>query len=334
MPTNAHGESDAIGTRRDLLRYAVWGAAAGLIAAALLIDPLRIWPVARATAGPFLTLATLIAGGLLADRTGLFRQLARLLIPADAPPRVAFAAVLVFTALLSGIVNLDVAVLVALPVALRVARQARVSAGRLCLAAALTANAASFLLPTSNLTTLLILSRGSMSTLEYVRGSWAAWLLVCALTVCGLTLALARPGGTGHGLAARPMRVQTLLDLIPLFVCASAVRALLGVGLTLGGRFAGQLSVGIVLAAAANNLPAAAAVHPSGPSGTWAAVLAMAIGPNLLITGSIASIICRRIARDEGASFGIATFSLLGLIAVPLQALAATGGLLVTGVLH
>jgi Na+/H+ antiporter NhaD/arsenite permease-like protein len=319
MLPKASSESDAIRTRRDPLRCAVWGSAAGLTVAALLIDPLRLWPVARATAGPFLTLAVLISSGLLADRTGLFRVLARLLIPADSPPRVAFAMVLVFTAILSGVVNLDVAVVVALPVALRVAGQTRVSASRLRLATALTANAASFLLPTSNLTTLLILSRSPMSTLEYVRGSWAAWLLVCVLTVCGLTLALARPGGVGHGVADRPMTIWALLDLVPLFVCASATRALLGVGLTLQGRFAGQLGEGFVFAAAANNLPAAAAVHPSGPGGTWAAVLAMAIGPNLLITGSIATIICRRIARDEGASFGIATFSLLGLIAVPCR---------------
>jgi Na+/H+ antiporter NhaD/arsenite permease-like protein len=334
MLPKVSSESDAIRTRRDPLPYAVWGVAAVLVGAALLVDPPRLWPAARATAGSFLTLGVLIAGGVLVDRMGLFRLLARLLISSRASPRVAFAAVLLFTAILSGAINLDVAVVVAIPVALRVARQAHLSASHLCLATALTANAASFLLPTSNLTTLLILSRASMSASEYLRQSWAAWLLVCGLTVCGLTLALARPGLSGRDSADRKMKPRALLDLAPLYLCASAIRALLGVGLVFPGRFAGQLTAGVVFAAAANNLPAAAAVHPSGPTGTWAMVLAMAIGPNLLVTGSIATIICRRIARDDGVSFGIATFSLLGLAFVPLEVAAAVAGLFVTGALH
>jgi Na+/H+ antiporter NhaD/arsenite permease-like protein len=92
--------------------------------------------------------------------------------------------------------------------------------------------------------------------------------------------------------------------------------------------------VGIVFAAGANNLPAAAAVHAAGPDGTWVAVLAMAVGPNLLLTGSIATLISRRIAREGGARFGAAMFSLAGLAIVPLQALAAVAGLLVTGALR
>jgi hypothetical protein len=37
------------------------------------------------------------------------------------------------------------------------------------------------------------------------------------------------------------------------------------------------------------------------PQGLWAAILASTIGPNLLITGSVATLISRRIARDAGA---------------------------------
>lgn len=173
-----------------------------------------------------------------------------------------------------------------------------------------------------------------MPILEYVRESWAAWLLVCALTVCGLTLVLARPSVGARAPTDRQMTPRAVLDLMPLFLCASAIRALLGIGLTLQGRLAEQLAVGVVLAAAANNLPAAAAVHTSGPSGTWAMVVAMAVRPNLLITGSIAALICRRIAHDADVSFGFATFSLLGLALVPLQLLAAVGGLFVTGAVH
>ena len=54
--------------------------------------------------------ALVIVIGALSDRIGLFRLMARSLIPEGAHPRVAFAAVLAFTAIVSGFVNLDVAV--------------------------------------------------------------------------------------------------------------------------------------------------------------------------------------------------------------------------------
>ena len=61
------------------------------------------------------------------------------------------------------------------------------------------------------------------------------------------------------------------------------------------------LAVGALLAMAINNLPAAAALHPGGTAGLWAAILATAVGPGLLLTGSVATVICRRIARNWAA---------------------------------
>jgi arsenical pump membrane protein len=61
-------------------------------------------------------------------------------------------------------------------------------------------------------------------------------------------------------------------------------------------------------------------------------VLAAAIGPNLLVTGSVATIICRRIARENGADLSPLRFSLVGLAAVPLQLSVAYVGLLVVRV--
>jgi len=335
IPSDSSSESDIMKSRFDPLRPVVWGAALALSVAALLADPAQFPPAARTTIGPFATLAGLIAGGIVADRLGVFRGLARVLIPSRASSRLAFAAVLVFTAALSGLVNLDVAVVVALPVALRVARGAGLSASRLCIAIALTANAASFLLPTSNLTTLLILSRIPLAPWTYLRESWAAWLLVCGATICGLTLLLARRHEkNAGGRTVRPLTIQALLDLGPLFVCASALRALLGAGVTLPGHFLAELMTGSLVAACVNNLPAAAAVHAAGTSEAWAAILAMAIGPNLIVTGSIATLICRRLARDDAVQFSFATFSLLGLVLVPVELLAAGVGLLATGVLR
>jgi Na+/H+ antiporter NhaD/arsenite permease-like protein len=158
--------------------------------------------------------------------------------------------------------------------------------------------------------------------------------MMSALTVAVLTLALAGRPNSGTGAVGDQRKsLRAVLDLPPMFLGASAIRALLGAGLTLHGGFVEQLGGGSVFAAALNNLPAAAAVHATGATGRWAAVLAMAIGSNLLVTGSVATLICRRIARDAGVQFGAARFSLLGLAFVPLQILAAAIGLHATGVL-
>jgi Na+/H+ antiporter NhaD/arsenite permease-like protein len=324
--------SDTIGARRDPLRLILWSAASCLVAGALVLDLDRIVPAAAVTARPFFTLAVVITCAAIADRLGVFRTLARFLIPERASPVVAFAAVLTFTAILSGLVNLDVAVVVAMPVAMRVARRRGLPGGWLGIATALTANATSFLLPTSNLTTLLVLSRSSMSSWTYLRESWAPWLGVTALTVVGLALVLSdRPDSRAGDVASRGASIMAVFDLMPMFACATGIRALLGADLVLRGGFARQAAMGTFLAAGVNNLPAAAAVHAMGNTLPWAAILAMAIGPNMLLTGSVATLICRRIARDGGVKFGAARFSALGIAVTPLQILVAVVGLHVTG---
>jgi Na+/H+ antiporter NhaD/arsenite permease-like protein len=65
----------------------------------------------------------------------------------------------------------------------------------------------------------------------------------------------------------------------------------------------------------------------------WAAILATTIGPNLLATGSVATLISRRIARDAGASLSAWQFTAIGLALVPAQLAAATIGLHIAGVL-
>ena len=326
--------SARITSPRDRLPVVLWTAAVILTAAAACWRPAALLPAARATLGPFATLAAIIAGSVLAGRLGVFGALARLLIPDRAPRAVAAASVLAFTALLSGLVNLDVAVVVAMPVALQAARQHRMPAGRLAVAVAITANAASFLLPTANITSLLLLGRTPLPALAYLRSSWPAWLLVTAITLGPLSAWLARAGpGPARAACDRPS-ARTALDLMPMFLAASAIRALLAHGIALHASFAGQLARGTALAAGLNNLPAAAALHPAGPAGLWAAILAVAIGPDLLITGSVATLICRRIARHAGTALSAWQFTAIGAALIPAQLAAATLGLHITGVLR
>lgn len=124
-----------------------------------------------------------------------------------------------------------------------------------------------------------------------------------------------------------------MLDLIPLYLIAAGIRALLGTSLALHGSFTSQLAHGTILACAVSNLPAAAAILPAGAPGLWAAILATTIGPGLLITGSVATLITRRIARDAGARLTAWQFSAIGAALVPAQLAAATLGLHITGAL-
>jgi arsenical pump membrane protein len=309
-------------------------AAVILTAAAACLRPEALPSAARATLGPFATLAAIIVGSALAGRLGVFGALARFLIRGQAPRAVTAASVLGFTAVVSGLVNLDVAVVVAMPVALDAARRHGISAGRLAVAVAITANAASFLLPTSNITSLLLLGRTSLPVLAYLRGSWLAWLLVVAVTVGSLSGWLAWAGtGPARAPGARPS-LRAVLDLVPLFAAAAAIRAILAAGIALRGGLAVQLAAGSALSCVVNNLPAAAALRPAGTAGLWAAILATAIGPGLLFTGSVATLICRRIARDAGAALRAWQFTVIGSVVVPAQLAAAVIGLHLTGALR
>jgi arsenical pump membrane protein len=297
------------------------------------LRPAAYAAAATATARPFAILAAIIAASALAGRLGAFRILSSSLIPVRGAQVGTTAAVLGLAAVLSALVNLDVAVVVAVPVALRVARRRGLAADRLAIAVAATANAASFLLPTSNITNLLLLGRVPLGTSAYVADSWLPWILVTAITVGPLAWWAARGSpGQVQDAGAGPC-VRAVLDLVPMFGIASGIRALLGSGIALPGSFISQFVKAAALACAASNLPAAAALVPAGTTGLWAAILATTMGPNLLITGSVATLIARRIARDSGARLTARRFSTVGLALVPAQLAAAALGLYLTGAL-
>lgn len=58
-----------------------------------------------------------------------------------------------------------------------------------------------------------------------------------------------------------------------------------------------------------------------------------AIGPNLLLWGWVATLICRRIARDGGTDLSAGRFTAFGSLLLPLQLAIAFAGLHLTGAL-
>jgi arsenical pump membrane protein len=288
-----------------------------------------------ALAEPFaIVTAIVLVGGAVAC-SGPSRRALRAATAAAGSRRAACAIVLAVTAAVAAVVNLDVAVVVAMPLALTVAVAWRLDAGWLTIAVAAVANASSFLLPTSNVTNILV--AGQMPAARYVASTWLPWLLVSSSTVTALALVVARRRPpvpvVGSDVRITWSPVGVLLDLASMFVLASAIRVLLPTGLPVGPGFAGGVGVASLYAAGGNNLPVAAALGASPGLGTWAGVLAAAIGPNLVVTGSVATIICRRIARENGTDLSPMRFSLVGIATVPVQlALAYVGFAIVRAV--
>lgn len=319
---------------RDPFTGFLWLVALGLSIIAYSLRANTFESSVGATAQPFITLAAVLAVGIVADRAGLFGWIARVAIPDKASSELAVGGMLTVTACVSGLVNLDVAVVVAVPLALAVATTRHLSASWMVIGVALTANATSFLLPTSNITNLLVLGTSLPWFSAYVGSTWLAWLMVTVVTVALLSIVIRRRSN-GQAYTSPDHRTSFCMigDLTPLFVIVVAIRMLLGTGLVLHGGFFDQLAAGSALAAGVNNLPAAATVHAVGGSALWAAILAMAIGPNLLMTGSLATLISRRIAREGGANFPSWKFSMVGLVVTPLQLMVAVVGLKITGAL-
>lgn len=318
-------------SHRDVLAWAIWCAGITLVGTGAALRGPDLARAATETVRPFATVGVVVVAGWASVWAGWFEGLGRR-IPHDRPA-IAVAMVLALTALVSGLVNLDVAVVVVLPLALGVAAGATVDGELLILGVANVANACSFLLPTSNLTNLLVMGPRSPAPVAFVLDAGLAWATVTAVTVGAVTWLATRSGGDGGAAAVRvdwPLG-RVLGDLGAMFLVATGLRALLARPLILPGGFALQAAVGGAAASALNNLPVASVVR-AGVGAPWPAILAMGAGSNLLITGSIASVICRRFAREGGVGFPILRFTLLGLVLLPAQLALAFLGLHVAGV--
>ena len=73
-----------------------------------------------------------------------------------------------------------------------------------------------------------------------------------------------------------------------------------------------------------NNLPALLVLLPlagsSGPGAVLAVLIGVNIGPNLTYTGSLATLLWRRVLRQHGSGPSLREFTVLGLLTVPAAA--------------
>jgi Na+/H+ antiporter NhaD/arsenite permease-like protein len=327
--------TDAVGSvrlawRTDRVSSALVVVAIALALVALATHPTLLAPALATTLTPFLEVGTIVVVGWLAVRAGAIARIAARWRTWSRTARI--IAVLGLTAALSGLMNLDVAVGVSLPIAVIVAAEAGLDAGLLAIGVANVANASSFLLPTSNLTNLLVLGGHTPAVGQYVDATWIAWVGVCGITMLIFVIVIARR----HGSNLAPSAVTTTwslrriaIDLTAMYVVASSLHALLASGWVLPGGFVTQTAAG----SAMDNLPSAVIVRSGAGLGPWTAILAMSIGANLFLTGSVATVICRRLAHESGVRFSLVTFTLVGAALLPIQLAIAFVGLRLTGAL-
>jgi arsenical pump membrane protein len=175
-----------------------------------------------------------------------------------------------------------------------------------------------------------------------VNPAWAAGAGAAVLAVRALARRAVTPGAV-----LRAADLPFLLFVLGLGIVVKAVTDH-GLGRVLapllpGGTslpaLAATAALAAVLANVCNNLPAVRVLlplaAPSGAGAVLAVLLGVNIGPNLTYTGSLATLLWRRILHARGSAPDLGEFTRLGLLTVPaalvLGVLALWGGLHVLG---
>ncbi len=393
----------------------VLGALCAIVAAS--VRPGAAASAASQDWSPFVLVAGLLMVGMVAAEDGVFEAAGSRL---DALARGAlslYAGSMALVAVVSALLNLDTAVTFMTPVALAAAKRRRHREPSLgphepgpglamlygCL---LVANAASLVLPGSNITNLIVLGHLHLSGSAFAgrtAPAWAAGVLVTAsavafvfrrglvpgaqaatdpregephptpgplglaavIAVTALVLALSSPalpvlatgalalalrgrrharGGAGlHegaasraravGRAAREVSAPALVALFGLAVGAGALgRAWDGPSRLLAHLDGwGTAALAAVLSVAVNNLPAASLLSARALRHPFAALVGLDLGPNLLVSGSLSSVLWWQAARRSGWRPSIGVVSRLGALSVPPALAAAVGILMASG---
>lgn len=169
----------------------------------------QAWP-------PFVLVAGLLLIGAVAAADGLFEATGARLARARLGARSLLLALLGLVAVVTALLNLDTAVVFLTPVLVHAARERALDERAFLYGSVFMANAASLLLPGSNLTNLLVLRNDPQNGATFALQMLPAWLTAC--TVTGAFVAIAFRVGDG----SRPITRE-----------APALQLRLGAGATL-----------------------------------------------------------------------------------------------------
>ena len=218
----------------------------------------QVWP-------PFVLVAGLLLIGAAAAEDGLFEATGARLARSRLGARGLLVALLGLVAVVTAVLNLDTSVVFLTPVLVYAARRRGIDERPFLYGSVFMANAASLLLPGSNLTNLLVLRSDPQNGSTFAAQMLPAWLTACAITASFFVL-LFRHGSAGRGvdLELPPLRLgigagATLAAAVLVVALPNPALPVLAVGLVaiarqrirpsldarvLGLLFAGALAVG------------------------------------------------------------------------------------------
>jgi arsenical pump membrane protein len=159
-----------------------------VVADAIVSAARQSWP-------PFALVAGLLLIGAVAAADGLFEAAGAHVARAHLGPRGLLVALLALVAVVTAVLNLDTAVVFLTPVLVHAARRRGLDERPFLYGAVFMANAASLLLPGSNLTNLLVLDWEPIGGARFAASMLPAWLAACALTAAFLVVAYPLHGG-------------------------------------------------------------------------------------------------------------------------------------------
>ena len=166
---------------------AALGGAAGVGAA--VVDPAQARAAAAQDWPPFVLVAGLLLIGLVAHEEGLFSAAGQMLARRARGGWVLFAGAVVLISVVTAVLNLDTSVAFLTPVLVYAARSRGEGRAPLLYGCLLLSNAASLLLPGSNLTNLIVLGHLHMSGARFASRTGVAWVAAVVITavVVGVT---------------------------------------------------------------------------------------------------------------------------------------------------
>ena len=239
----------------------------------------QAWP-------PFVLVAGLLLIGAAAAEDGLFEATGARLARSGLGARSLLVALLALVAAVTAVLNLDTSVVFLTPVLVLVARRRGIDERPFLYGAVFMANAASLLLPGSNLTNLLVLRDHPEDGGSFAAHMLPAWIAACAITAAFVVIVFRprthepRAGGTLPPLRLRLGAAATLAAALFMVVRSNPALPVLAVGVVvtvvqrLRPRFDARLLALVFAVTVALGTLARLWKGPAGligSSGTWSA---------------------------------------------------------------
>src|SRR5438034_6261580 len=171
-----------------------------MLAHAILASAGQAWP-------PFVLVAGLLLIGAVNAADGLFEAAGARLARTRLDARSLLLALLGLVAVVTAVLNLDTSVVFLTPVLVHAARERRLDERPFLYGSVFMANAASLLLPGSNLTNLLVLRTDPQSSVAFAARMLPAWIAACAMTAAFVVLAFRLGDSDGASAEPPPLRL-------------------------------------------------------------------------------------------------------------------------------